>query len=163
MIDDLKPIRTKADHKAALAEIERLWGAGIRTPEGDRLDVLVTLVEAFESKHFNIELPDPIAAIEFRMEQEGLKRADLEEMIGSRGRVAEVLNRKRNLSIEMIRRLHDELGIPAQVLIQPTVDEAKRLRGGGTSVRSSTSVLANRGGARRTAAVHRSPRAVRKK
>jgi HTH-type transcriptional regulator/antitoxin HigA len=120
MTDELKPIRTKADYKRAFAEIERLWGAKSGTPEGDRLDVLATLVEAYEAEHYPIDPPDPVEAIKFRMEQQGLSRKDLEPLIGTRTRVAEVLNRKRNLSIGMIRRLHDRLGIPAEVLIRPT-------------------------------------------
>ena len=120
MTDELKPIRTKADYKKAFAEIERLWGAKSGTPEGDRLDVLATLVEAYEAQHYPIDPPDPVEAIKFRMEQQGLSRKDLEPLIGTRTRVAEVLNRKRNLSISMIRRLHDRLGIPADVLIRPT-------------------------------------------
>ncbi|WP_454887388.1 helix-turn-helix domain-containing protein [Sphingomonas oryzagri] len=106
-----------------MADIENLWGAKSGTPEGDRLDVLVTLVEAYEAKHYPMDPPDPIEAIRFRMEQQGLTRKDLEPMIGTRNRIAEVLNRKRSLSIEMIRRLHDGLGISADILIQPTTPE----------------------------------------
>ena len=118
MTAELKPIRSKADHKKALAEIERLWGAKSGTPEGDRLDVLATLVDAYETEHYPMDPPDPIEAIKFRMEQQGLTRKDLEPLIGTRTRVAEVLNRKRGLSIRMIRRLHDQLGISAEVLIR---------------------------------------------
>jgi HTH-type transcriptional regulator/antitoxin HigA len=117
---NLKPIRNEADYEAALAEIERLWGAPANTPAGDRLEILATLVEAYEDEHYPMDPPDPIAAIKFRMEQQGLKRKDLEGVIGSRTRVAEVLNGRRSLSINMIRRLHDKLGIPAEVLIRPT-------------------------------------------
>ncbi|MGH8519602.1 MAG: helix-turn-helix domain-containing protein [Panacagrimonas sp.] len=117
---DIKPIRTRADYRAALKEIEALMDAAAGTPEGERLDVLATLVEAYERKHFPMDLPDPVEAIKFRMEQQGLKRKDLERVLGSRTRVAEVLNRKRGLSIAMIRRLHAELGVPAEVLIRPT-------------------------------------------
>jgi HTH-type transcriptional regulator/antitoxin HigA len=125
MTNELKPIRTKADYKEAMAEVEQLWGAPSGTAEGDRLDVLVTLIEAYEARHFPMDPPDPIAAIQFRMEQQGLTRKDLEPLIGSRARVAEIMNRKRNLSIDMIRRLHDQLGISAEVLIRPTrADEA---------------------------------------
>jgi len=120
MKGELKPIRSEADYDAALAEVERLWGAKLGTPEGDRLDVLVTLIEAYDDEHYPMGLSDPIEAIKARMEREGLTRKDLEPMIGSRTRVAEVLNRKRNLSIGMIRRLHAKLGISAEVLIQPT-------------------------------------------
>jgi HTH-type transcriptional regulator/antitoxin HigA len=120
MATELKPIRTKADYKAALAEVERLWGAKSGTAKGDRLDVLVTLIETYEARHFPMDPPDPIEAILFRMEQLGLTRKDLEPLIGSRARVAEVMNRKRSLSIDMIRRLHEQLGISAEVLIRPT-------------------------------------------
>ena len=119
-MSDLKPIRTEADYEAALAEVERLWGAPVASPEGDRLDVLATLIDAYESEHFPMDPPDPIEAIKFRMEQQGLSRKDLEGLIGTRTRVAEVLNRRRSLSIRMIRRLHEQLGISADVLIRPT-------------------------------------------
>jgi HTH-type transcriptional regulator/antitoxin HigA len=117
---NLKPIRTKTDYDEALAEIERLWGAHTGTSEGDRLDILATLVDAYENEHYPMDPPDPIEAIKFRMEQQGLTRKDLEGMLGSRTRVAEVLNRQRGLSINMIRRLHESLGISAEVLIRPT-------------------------------------------
>lgn len=120
MKGEVKPIRTKKDYEAALKEIERLWGAKLGTREGDRLDVLATLIDAYEAVQFPIDPPDPIEAIKFRMEQQGLTRKDLEPLIGTRTRVAEVLNRRRNLSITMIRRLHEQLGISAEVLIQPT-------------------------------------------
>lgn len=120
MASELKPIRTKKDYEAALVEVERLWGAKSGTPRGDRLDILATLIEAYETKHYPMDPPDPIQAILFRMEQQGLSRKDLEPMIGARNRVAEVLNRKRGLSIEMIRQLHKRLGISAEVLIRPT-------------------------------------------
>ena len=116
---NLKPIRTKADYEASLAEIERLWGARSGTPEGDRLDILATLVDAYENEHYPMDPPDPIEAIKFRMEQQGLKRKDLAEILGSRTRVTEVLNRRRGLSINMIRRLHEKLGISVDVLIRP--------------------------------------------
>lgn len=125
MTTELKPIRSEADYEAALAEVERLWGARSGTPKGDRLDVLATLIDAYEAKHFPMDPPDPIEAIRFRMEQQGLSRKDLEPLLGHRGRVAEVLNRKRSLSIDMIRQLHEKLGISAEVLIRPTrKDEA---------------------------------------
>lgn len=117
---DVKPIRTEADYEAALAEIERLWGAKSGTPKGDRLDVLATLLDAYESQHHPIDPPDPIEAIKFRMEQQKLTRRDLEQIIGSRTRIAEVLNRRRGLSINMIRRLHEKLGISTDVLIRPS-------------------------------------------
>lgn len=120
MATELKPIRTEADYEAALAEAERLWGAKSGTPDGDRLDVLATLIEVYEEKQHPMDPPDPIEAIRFRMEQQGLTRRDLEPMIGPRNRVADVLNRKRGLSIDMIRQLHDRLGISAEVLIRPS-------------------------------------------
>ena len=115
----LKPIKTRADHEAALAEMKRLWGTKPGTPEGDRLDILATLVDTYEMRHFPMDPPDAIEAIKFRMEQQGLTRKDLEGLLGSRTRVAEVLNRRRGLSINMIRRLHETLGISAEVLIRP--------------------------------------------
>ena len=120
MKNELKPIRSKSDYEDSLAEVERLWGAKSGTPEGDRLDVLATLVDAYEAEHYPIDPPDPIEAIRFRMEQQGLTRKDLEPLIGTRTRVAEILNRKRGLSINMIRRLHSQLGISAEVLIRPS-------------------------------------------
>ena len=123
MTNELKPIRTKADYEKALREVERLWGAKSGTPKGDRLDVLATLIDAYEAEHYPMEPPDPVEAIKFRMEQQGLSRKDLEPLIGTRTRVAEVLNRKRSLSIGMIRRLHDRLGISAEVLIRPSQKE----------------------------------------
>ncbi len=117
---ELKPIRSKADYKNAMAELRRLWGAKNGTSDGDRLDVLATLIDAYEAEHDPMDPPDPVEAIKFRMEQRGLTRKDLEPIIGTRTRVAEILNRKRNLSIGMIRRLHEELGISAEVLIQPS-------------------------------------------
>src|SRR5690349_13229338 len=120
MKNSVKPIRTEGDYEVALKEVERLWGAKSGTPAGDRLDVLATLIESYEDKHYPMDPPDPIEAIKFRMEQQGLTRKDLEPLIGTRTRVAEVLNRRRGLSIEMIRRLHKKLGIAAEVLIRPS-------------------------------------------
>ena len=120
MAGDLRPIRSEADHEAALAEVERLWGAKVGTRDGDRLDVLATLIDAYEAEQFPMDPPDPIEAIKFRMEQQGLTRRDLEGIIGTRTRIAEVLNGKRGLSVAMIRRLHEKLGISAEVLIRPT-------------------------------------------
>ena len=117
---EIKPIRTKADYARALREIERLWGAEEGTMQGDRLDVLATLVEAYEQKNFPIDLPDPIEAIRFRLEQQGLDPRSLVGVIGGRSRVYEVMQRKRTLSLEMIRRLHQRFGIPAEVLIGPS-------------------------------------------
>ena len=120
MKNDVKPIRTKRDYQTALKQVECLWGAKVGTPEGDRLDVLATLIDAYEAIQFPLDPPDPIEAIKFRMEQQGLTRKALEPLIGTRTRVAEVLNRRRNLSIGMIRRLNQRLGISAEVLIRPT-------------------------------------------
>src|ERR1700693_590968 len=117
---EVRPIRSNADYEAALKEVERLWGAKSGTRNGDRLDVLATLIDAYEAEHFPLDPPDPIEAIKFRMEQQGLTRRDLEEIIGTRTRIAEVLNRKRGLSIAMIRRLNEHLGISADVLIRPS-------------------------------------------
>jgi HTH-type transcriptional regulator/antitoxin HigA len=116
---DIKPIRTESDYEAALKEIDRLWNAQAGTADGDRLDILVTLVEAYEEAHYPILPPDPVEAILHYMESQALTRNDLEPFIGSRARVSEVLNRKRPLSLNMIRKLQAGLGIPADVLIQP--------------------------------------------
>ncbi len=115
---DITPIKTKQDHLRALKEIENLMTASRNSPEGDRLDVLVTLVEAWETKHYPLDLPDPVAAIRYHMEQNGLAPKDLVPYIGGRGRVSEVLSRKRRLSLKMIWRLHRGLGIPAESLIK---------------------------------------------
>ncbi|MGB8398115.1 helix-turn-helix domain-containing protein [Bradyrhizobium sp.] len=120
MAGEVKPIRTKKEHESALKEVERLWGATSGTRDGDRLDVLATLIDAYEAEHYPMDPPDPIEAIKFRMEQQGLTRKDLEEIIGTCTRIAEVLNRKRGLSVGMIRRLHERLGISAEVLIRPS-------------------------------------------
>jgi HTH-type transcriptional regulator/antitoxin HigA len=116
---EIRPIRTEADYRAALREIEPLWDAEPGSPEGDQVEVLSTLLEAYEAKHHPIPAPDPIAAIEFMMEQNGLTRRDLEPAIGSRGRVSEILNRKRPLTLPMVRALSALLHIPAEVLVQP--------------------------------------------
>ena len=116
---DIHPIRTEADYQAALKAVAPFFDqepeAG--SEEADRFEILLTLIEAYENKHFPIGLPDPIEAIKFRMEQSGLGIKDLEPLIGRPNRVYEVLNRKRPLTLAMIRRLHRELGIPAQVLV----------------------------------------------
>ncbi|MBI1791908.1 MAG: transcriptional regulator [Acidobacteria bacterium] len=122
----VKPIRTGADHEAALLEIQRLWRAKEGTTEGDRLDVLLTLVDAYEDAHFPIDLPDPIQAIKFRLEQQGLDYKALIGVIGTRTRVYEVMRGDRPLTLRMIRRLHERFEIPAEVLIRPT---GKRSRG----------------------------------
>jgi HTH-type transcriptional regulator/antitoxin HigA len=116
---NIKPIKTKADYRAALKAIESLMMAKANTPDGERLDVLVTLVEAYERKHHPLDLPDPVEAIKFAMEQRGLGVKDLVPLIGPTNRVYEVLNRKRALSLRMIWRLHKQLGIPAESLIRP--------------------------------------------
>src|SRR6267378_7902475 len=118
--NNVRPIRTKSDYEAALAEVERLWGAKAGTFRGDRLDLVATLIEAYEAEHYPMDPPDPVEAIKFRMEQMGLTRKDLEPLIGTRTRVAEVLNGRRRLSLAMVRRLHAKLGIPAETLIRPT-------------------------------------------
>ncbi len=113
----IRPIRNTTDHESALKRIQALMSAKPGTDDGDELDVLATLVDAYESKHFPVESPDPIEAIKFRMDQMGLDRKDLEPFIGSRARVSEVLNGRRGLSLKMIRRLHEELDIPLEALI----------------------------------------------
>lgn len=118
---DIKPIKTDADYRAALKEVESLMTAKPNTPEGEKLDILVTLIEAYEHKHFPLDLPDPVEAIKFEMEQKGLTVKDLEPMIGKSNRVYEVLNRKRSLTLKMIWKLHQELGIPAESLIKQSV------------------------------------------
>lgn len=120
-MNTIKAIRTEADYDWALAEIDRLMDAEPGTQEGDRLDVLVTLVEAYEVQHWRIDPPDPIEAIKLRMQQRGLTRQDLEKVLGSKSRVSEILSRKRPLTLEMIRRLHTLWGIPAESLIQSTI------------------------------------------
>lgn len=115
---DIQPIRSEADYQAALKEIDRLTDSRPGTPDGDRMDVLATLVEAYETKHFPIPEPDdPVEVLEYYMESRGLSRSDLIAYLGSKERVSEVLNRKRGLSLEMIRRLHDGLGIPTDLIL----------------------------------------------
>jgi len=121
----IKPIKNASDHDAALREIECLWGAAQGTPKGDRLDVLLALVEAYERAQFPVDLPDPIDAIRFRLEQAGLGVGALVGVIGSRTRVYEVLRGDRSLTLAMIRNLHRKLGIPAEVLIQPAKKRRK--------------------------------------
>jgi HTH-type transcriptional regulator/antitoxin HigA len=113
----IRPIRSDVDHESALKRIQALMSAKPGTDDGDELDVLATLVDAYEAKHFPIETADPIEAIRFRMEQMGLERNDLEPLIGSRAGVSEILNRRRGLSLKMIRTLHEELNIPLEALI----------------------------------------------
>lgn len=116
---ELKPIRTKKDHQAALAEASRLWDAPARSPEADRLDVLTLLIESYERRHYPIADPDPIEFLQHVMESRDLTRRDLEPYIGPRGRVADIMNRTRPLTLEMIRRLAEGLKLPAEVLIKP--------------------------------------------
>ncbi|NOR25172.1 MAG: transcriptional regulator [Desulforhopalus sp.] len=118
---EIKPIKTDSDYREVLKEIETLMMASPDTAEGERLDVLVTLVEAYESKHYPLDLPDPVAAIKFEMERKGLTVKDLEPMIGKSNRVYEILNHKRSLTLKMIWNLHERLGIPAESLIKPSV------------------------------------------
>lgn len=121
---NIKPIKTDADYKATLKEVESLMLAKPDTPEGEKLDVLATLIEAYEAKHFPMELPDPVEAIKFAMERKGLTVKDLVPMIGKTNRVYEILNRKRTLTLKMIRNLHEGLGIPAETLIKPLQEQA---------------------------------------
>ncbi|EKR75457.1 helix-turn-helix domain-containing protein [Leptospira noguchii] len=115
---DIKPIKTIKDYNFAINEIENLWDAKKNTPEYDKLDILITLVEAYENKHFPIEIPDPIEAIKSVMEQKNLKNVDLGDMIGGRSRATEILNKKRKLTLEMIRKINLNLGIPTEILIK---------------------------------------------
>lgn len=114
---DIQPIKNERDYDRALAEIERLWGAEDGTKAGDKLDILLILVEDYEDKHHRVSPPNPVEAIKFRMEQMNLARKDLEPCIGSRGRVSEILNYRRELSLNMIRNLHSKLSIPLESLI----------------------------------------------
>ena len=123
---EIKPIRNEADYDAALRRIEALWGAPAGTPEGDELDVLATLTEAYEREHYPIDQPDPIEAIKFRLEQQGKDYRALVGVIGQRTRVYEVMRRARPLTLNMIRKLHRKLQIPAEVLIQPARKRARR-------------------------------------
>jgi len=116
---DIKPIKTQTDYQAALKEIESLMMAEPDSPAGEKLDVMTTLVEAYEAKHYPLDLPDPVEAIKFEMERLGLTVKDLEPMIGKSNRVYEILNHKRSLTLKMIWNLHEGLGIPAESLIKP--------------------------------------------
>lgn len=116
----VRPIRNDDDHLQALADIDRLWGAPPGTEDADDLEVLVTLVDAYEAQHHPIDPPDPVDALKFRMDQEDLSRADLEPLLGSRARVSEILSRKRPMTLGMIRRVHEALHIPAEILIRET-------------------------------------------
>ena len=116
---EIRPIRSEAEYEAALQEIDRLWGSPFGSPEGDKMDVLVTLVEAYEEKHYPIPPPDPIEAILHTVESQGMTWRDLEPYLGSQARIAEVLNRRRALTLDMIRNLQSGLGIAADILVQP--------------------------------------------
>jgi HTH-type transcriptional regulator/antitoxin HigA len=116
---NIKPIKTDADYRAALHEIEGLMMSEPSSPQGERLDVMTTLVEAYEARHFPLELPDPVEAIKFEMDRRGLTVKDLEPMIGKSNRVYEILNHKRSLTLRMVWKLHEGLGIPAESLIKP--------------------------------------------
>ncbi|MDU9048229.1 MAG: hypothetical protein Q3M30_05235 [Candidatus Electrothrix sp. Rat3] len=116
---EIRPIKTETDYSKALKAVEKLMGAKRNTPEGDRLDVLATLIEAYEEKHHPVSPPDPVEAIIHQMESQGLSRNDLIPFLGSRSRVSEILNRKRQLSINMIRKLQEGLGISAEILVKP--------------------------------------------
>ncbi len=116
---NLRPLKTETDYREALTEVEQSFNALPETPEGDRLDMLVLLVEAYEEQHYPIPPPDPIAALEYHLESRGLDRRDLEPFLGGPSRVKDILSRRRGLTITMIRRLHHGLGISADVLIQP--------------------------------------------
>jgi HTH-type transcriptional regulator / antitoxin HigA len=122
----VSPIKTELDYAAAMRRIEAVWGAAPGTPEGDELDVLVTLAEAYERQNYPIALPDPVEAIKFRLEQEGKDYRALIGVIGQRTRVYEVMRRARPLSLNMIRKLHSQLAIPAEVLIQPARKSARK-------------------------------------
>lgn len=115
---NIKPIKNEKDYRKALVEINRIFDAKPNTPDGDYLDVLSTLVEKYEDEHYHIDAPDPVEALQYFMESRGLDRVDLEVYIGGSGRVSEVLNRKRSLSLSMIRKLHFDLGVPAEALLK---------------------------------------------
>lgn len=117
-MQNIKPIKTKKDYRAALKEIDRLFDAKSNTPDGDKLDILVTLTEAYEETHYPVDFPDAVSALQYWMESRGLERKDLEPYIGTRARIAEILNHKRELTLNMIRNLHDHLHIPAELLIK---------------------------------------------
>lgn len=114
----ITPIKTENDYKAALKEIERLFNAKPNTPNGDKLDILTTLVQGYENEHYPIDFPDAVEALRYWIESRGLERNDLISCIGTRARISEILNRKRELTLNMIRKLHDELHIPAELLIK---------------------------------------------
>jgi HTH-type transcriptional regulator/antitoxin HigA len=124
----IQPVRTEAEHDAAVEHITRLMGVEPGSAASDELEILVTLVDAYEAKHFPVNLPDPVAILKFQMEQQGLTRKDLEPMLGSRARVSEILTGKRALTLPMIRRLHHAMGIPLDLLVGATVPSPQRIR-----------------------------------
>lgn len=136
---EIKPIKSEGDYERALQRVESLWNAPEGSAESDELDVLATLVEAYEREHYPVGLSDPVEAIRFRLEQQGKDSRALIGVIGQRTRVYEVLRGKRSLSLNMIRELHDKFGIPADVLIQP--DRKRRRAGGRASHRARTNRL----------------------
>ncbi len=115
---NIKPIKTEKDYQKALTRLEEIFDSRPGTPDGDELDILALLIERYEDEHYPIEAPDPIEAIKFRMEQMGYKQKDLEKIIGYKGHVSEILNKKRKLTLEMVRNLHEKLNIPLNALIQ---------------------------------------------
>ena len=117
---EIRPIKNEDDYRATLCEVERLFDAAPDTTEGDRLDVLTTLLEVYEKHHYDIPSPDPVEAIKYWMESRGITRQDLAPLMGSRARVSEIFNHRRGLTLTMIRNLHDKLGIPAEALIRPS-------------------------------------------
>jgi HTH-type transcriptional regulator / antitoxin HigA len=141
---EIKPIRTEKEYEAAIARIEKIFDAEPDTPEGDELEILASLVETYEKKNYPFGLPEPIEAIKIRMEDLGLGRRDLEDAIGSKGRISEILNRKRPLTLPMVQRLSEKLGLPTEVLAQPyTLDKTAGKKCGGRSRESSARILAS--------------------
>lgn len=115
---EIKPVKSQKDYEQSLERLEMIFDATKGTPEGDELEILGLLIDTYEKEHFPMELPDPVEAIKFRMEQLGYSQADLVKVMGLKSRVSEILNRKRKLSLEMIRQLHQQLNIPSEILIQ---------------------------------------------
>ncbi len=128
-MSNIRPIKTKKDYKAALKEIERLFDAKPNTSDGDKLDVLVTLIQLYEDTHYPIDLPDAVEALHYWMDSRGLSRKDLEPYIGTRARIAEILNYKRDLTLNMIINLHDKLHIPAELLIKKRIGNRRHTHG----------------------------------
>jgi HTH-type transcriptional regulator/antitoxin HigA len=151
----IQPVRTEADYDAAVGRIARLMGAEVGSGASDELEVLATLVDAYEARRFPMDTPDPVAILKFQMEQQGLARKDLEPMIGSRARVSEVLSGKRTLTLPMIRRLHAGLGIPVDLLVGPMPGSRRaaglrRRKSTAATVRTGHQVAAKRSGPRRS-------------